>query len=50
MIVGGIEEIRIDEPANEIYVADNYLGGRVMVFDFGHICLQARMGRPRARR
>jgi DNA-binding beta-propeller fold protein YncE len=32
MIVGGIEEIRIDEPANDIYVADNYLGGRVMVF------------------
>jgi DNA-binding beta-propeller fold protein YncE len=32
MIVGGIEEIRIDEPANEIYVADNYLNGRVMVF------------------
>jgi hypothetical protein len=32
MIVGGIEEIRIDEPANEMYVADNYLGGRVMVF------------------
>jgi hypothetical protein len=33
MIVGGIEEIRIDEPANEIYVADNYLNGRIMVFD-----------------
>ena len=33
MIVGGIEEIRIDEPANEVYVADNYLGGRVLVFD-----------------
>ena len=33
MIVGGIEEIRLDEAANEIYVADNYLGGRVMVFD-----------------
>ena len=33
MIVGGIEEIRVDEPANEIYVADNYLSGRVMVFD-----------------
>ena len=32
MIVGGIEEIRIDEPVNEIYIADNYLGGRVMVF------------------
>jgi hypothetical protein len=33
MIVGGIEEIRLDEQANEVYVADNYLGGRVMVFD-----------------
>lgn len=33
MIVGNIEEIRIDEPANEIYVADSYLGGRVMVFE-----------------
>jgi DNA-binding beta-propeller fold protein YncE len=33
MIVGGLEEIRIDEPANEIYVADNYLGGRVLVFN-----------------
>ena len=33
MIVGGIEEIRIDEPARELYAADSYLGGRVMVFD-----------------
>ena len=33
MIVGGLEEIRLDEPAREMYVADNYLGGRVMVFD-----------------
>jgi sugar lactone lactonase YvrE len=33
MIVGGIEEIRLDEPAGEVYIADNYLGGRVMVFD-----------------
>src|SRR5262245_41890980 len=32
MIVGGIEEIRLDEPNNEVYVADNYLGGRVLVF------------------
>ncbi len=32
-IVGGIEEIRLDEPARELYAADNYLGGRVMVFD-----------------
>ena len=33
MIVGGIEEVRLDEPAHELYTADNYLGGRVMVFD-----------------
>jgi DNA-binding beta-propeller fold protein YncE len=33
MIVGGIEEIRLDEPDHELYAADNYLGGRVMVFD-----------------
>jgi hypothetical protein len=33
MIVGGIEEIRLDEPSRELYAADNYLGGRVMVFD-----------------
>src|SRR5262249_18241480 len=32
MIVGGIEEIRTDDPVNEIYVADNAFGGRVMVF------------------
>jgi len=34
MIVGNIEEIRLDEPAHEIYATDSYLGGRVMVFDF----------------
>jgi hypothetical protein len=33
MIVGGLEEIRLDEPVRELYAADNYLGGRVMVFD-----------------
>jgi hypothetical protein len=33
MIVGGIEEVRVDEAANELYAADSYLGGRVMVFD-----------------
>jgi hypothetical protein len=33
MIVGGIEEVRLDEPARELYAADSYLGGRVMVFD-----------------
>ncbi len=33
MIVGGMEEIRIVEADNEMYVADNYLHGRVLVFD-----------------
>lgn len=33
MIVGSLEEIRLDEPAHELYAADNYLGGRIMVFD-----------------
>lgn len=32
MIVGGIEEVRTDDAANEIYIADNAFGGRVMVF------------------
>ena len=33
MIVGGLEEIRIVKADNEMYVADNYLHGRVLVFD-----------------
>ncbi len=33
MIVGNIEEVRLDEPAHELYAADSYLGGRIMVFD-----------------
>src|SRR5215470_12562020 len=33
MIVQGIEEIRLDEGARDLYAADSYLGGRVMVFD-----------------
>jgi hypothetical protein len=32
LIVGQVEEIRIVEDDNEIYVADSYLGGRVLVF------------------
>ena len=47
MIVGGIEEIRLDEPAHELYAADNYLGGRVMVFDLDTLQVQARLGRLR---
>ncbi len=44
MIVGGIEEIRIDEPANEIYIADNYLGGRVMVFSLDNFAFKRGWG------
>jgi DNA-binding beta-propeller fold protein YncE len=33
MMVGTTEEVRVDETHNEIYVAENYLGGRVLVFD-----------------
>jgi DNA-binding beta-propeller fold protein YncE len=33
MIVGGLEEIRIVSEDNEMYVADNYVHGRVLVFD-----------------
>ena len=32
MIIGGIEEIRTDDAVNEIYIADNSFGGRIMVF------------------
>ena len=44
MIVGGIEEIRIDEPARELYAADNYLGGRVMVFDLDTLAFKRGWG------
>jgi hypothetical protein len=33
MIVGQIEEVRLDETARELYAADSAFGGRVMVFD-----------------
>ncbi len=44
MIVGGLEEIRIDETANEIYAADNYLGGRVLVFDLNTLAFKRGWG------
>jgi DNA-binding beta-propeller fold protein YncE len=33
LIAGGVEGAALDESAREVYVIDNYLGGRVMVFD-----------------
>lgn len=32
-IVGGLEEIRADDDARDLYAIDNYLNGRVMVYD-----------------
>ena len=44
MIVGNIEEIRIDEPAHELYATDSYLGGRVMVFDLDSLSFKRGWG------
>jgi hypothetical protein len=44
MIVGNIEEIRIDEPARELYATDSYLGGRVMVFDLATLAFKRGWG------
>ncbi|MBI4888110.1 MAG: hypothetical protein HY824_13525 [Acidobacteria bacterium] len=32
-IVGGLEELRTDDDRQEIYAIDNYLGGRILVYD-----------------
>ena len=47
MIVGGIEEIRLDDAVNEIYVADNYLRRPRDGVLAGHVRVQARLGRLR---
>lgn len=44
MIVGGLEEIRIIDDDNEMYVADNYLGGRVLVFDLDTLAFKRGWG------
>ncbi len=44
MIVGAIEEVRLDEPARELYATDNYLGGRVMVFDLDTLAFKRGWG------
>jgi hypothetical protein len=44
VIVGQIEEIRVDEPARELYAADSYLGGRVMVFDLDTLAFKRGWG------
>jgi hypothetical protein len=44
MVVGTIEEIRVDETFSEIYVADNYLNGRVLVFDLDTLAFKRGWG------
>ena len=44
MVVGTIEEIRIVEADREIYVADNYLGGRVLIFDLDSLAFKRGWG------
>jgi hypothetical protein len=44
MIVGTIEEIRVDEAHNELYVADNYLDGRILVFDLDTLAFKRGWG------
>jgi hypothetical protein len=44
MIVQNIEEIRLDEPVHELYAADAYLGGRVMVFDLDTLAFKRGWG------
>ena len=44
MVVGTIEEIRVDEAHDDIYVCDNYLGGRVLVFDLNTLAFKRGWG------
>src|SRR5437870_8920723 len=44
MIDQYIEEIRLDEPAHELYATDAYLGGRVMVFDLDTLAFKRGWG------
>src|SRR5579862_8046678 len=44
MIVGNIEEVRIDDRDHELYCTDSYLGGRIMVFDLGTLAFKRGWG------
>jgi hypothetical protein len=44
MILGNIEEVRIDDQAHELYCSDSYLGGRVMVFDLDTLAFKRGWG------
>ena len=44
MIVGNIEEVRIDDADHELYASDSYLGGRIMVFDLNTLAFKRGWG------
>ncbi len=44
MIVGNIEEVRIDDKDHELYCTDSYLGGRIMVFDLDTLAFKRGWG------
>lgn len=44
LIVGGLEEVRADEAARELYIVDNFLNGRVLVYDMGTVALKRGWG------
>jgi hypothetical protein len=44
MIVAGVEEVRADEDAREVYVADSYLGGRILVFNMDTLAFKRGWG------
>jgi DNA-binding beta-propeller fold protein YncE len=44
LIVGELEEVRADEQAREVYIVDNYLNGRVLVYDMDTLALKRGWG------
>jgi len=44
LIVGSLEEVRADEAAREIYIVDNYLNGRVLVYDMDTLAFKRGWG------
>jgi DNA-binding beta-propeller fold protein YncE len=44
VIVGGLEEVRADEPVRELYIVDNFLNGRVLIYDMDTLQLKRGWG------
>ncbi|HZP33477.1 MAG TPA: hypothetical protein VFB23_08970 [Candidatus Acidoferrales bacterium] len=43
-IVGELEEVRADEAAHEVYIVDNYLNGRILIYDMDTLALKRGFG------